>query len=175
MVKRIWDSSGTEPHAFQHRHAFTGNEPEAERAQWLQDRLEYARRAGIRFAWRKTADGYEMGFDDFASFARFRLEAYGDDVSRRGHRCTQQFPDGLDAEWVHAAQMFLQAAGIGHELEVKCNQVSFVFDRFSESAALRLMIDAGEIDRAARVLRDTKLFLGRPPGLSAGSDPTPLL
>ncbi len=167
MLKRDWESSVPEHYHHQHRHVFTKGESETEREQWLQVQLQKAEETNTEIYCRRTDDGYEFGFKEFTHYAAFRLNAYGDPASKRVHKCTQYFPDGSAPHWIKAARAYLDACGINYDLAVAGDQVQISFDRFSEMAALRLMIDNGEIDHIADVLLRAELFLGR---VSPGQD-----
>ncbi len=126
--------------------------------------------ANTELIYRKTADGYDFGFTNFVQYAQFHLDTYGDPPSKRGHKCSQTFPNGVDPYWVKAAETYLKASGISYDMDITGDEVTFSLDRFSESAALRMMIDGDEIDRVARVLHHTDTFLGRNLGSGPGSE-----
>lgn len=161
MLTEEWDGSVPTHYQFTHVHIFDAGESAEMRESWMEKQLRNAGLTRTELFCRQTPAGYDFGFKEFAHFAAFRLNAYGDPPTRRGHTCTQRFDGPPNPCWLKSAEACLQSLGIDYQYQVSGNSVSFAFDRFSEHAALRLLIDSGEIDRLTDALHRSRSFLDR--------------
>jgi hypothetical protein len=160
MLKDEWQGSIPGEYTETHRHRFTNGESRQEREAWLNEQLGNAGLSRTEMFCQETEDGYDFAFKDFKHYAAFYLNAFGDPKTDCGQQMHHAFEEDVDPYWIKAAEMYLQHLGIDYAMHLEGKTVSFGFDRFSESAALRLMADNGDIERMARALERSDGFLG---------------
>lgn len=137
-----------------HTHVFDqGERPEGRRA-WLAEVEATCREAGVRFMVREVESegrsAYEFGFAEQSHYAAFILNVFGDLEEPGSHVHTGR----------RAAKMHLRELGIRYRCEEQGDEVSFVFDRFSDRLLFQTLLAQGVIEASARGLQNAHSLQG---------------